>query len=129
MKMDKKKLEQLLIDSVHSDETATSFLMENLNDMEIFRTILEIVETSESGDARMKGAFFVSKCDEKLLKSVEDKLLVLMDDKWDSVAVHIMIALSKIKSSEAIRKIIKKRIEPVLHWEARCLELYLEEYT
>lgn len=127
MKIDKAKLEQLLIDAVHSDEAAASFLMENLNDEDIFGVLLDIVETSESGDARMKGAFFLSKCENKLLKSVEDKLLVLMDDKWDSVAVHIMVALSKIKSSEAMRKIIKNRIAPVLSWEARCLELYLDE--
>lgn len=125
--MEKVELEQLLIKSVHSDQVATNFLMENLNDMNIFTTLLKIVQTSESGDARMKGAFFLSRCDEKLLKSVEDILLVLMDDEWDSVAVHIMIALSRIKSSKAIEKIIKNRIKPVLGWEARCLEIYLEE--
>lgn len=47
-----------------------------------------------------------------------------MDDEWDSVAVHIMVALSRIKSSKGIEKIIKNRIKPVLGWEGRCLEIY-----
>ncbi len=127
--MEKVELEELLIKSLHSDKIATDFLMENLNDKNLFYTLLSIVQTSESGDARMKGAFFLSKCDEKLLRGVEDILLELMDDEWDSVAIHIMIALSRIKSSKAIEKIIKNRIKPVLGWEGRCLEIYFEGET
>lgn len=124
--MEKIELEELLIKSVHSDKKAINFFMENLNNIEVFNTLLKIVETSESGDARMKGAFFLSKCDKYLLASIEDRLLILMDDEWNSVAVHIMVALSRIKSSKAIKKIIANRIKPILSWEARCLEIYFE---
>lgn len=124
--MEKAELEELLIKCVHSDKIAANFLMKNLGDINIFHTLLDIVQTSESGDARMKAAYYLSKCDETLLRSAENNLLSLMDDEWDSVAVHIMVALSRIKSSEALKKIIKNRIEPVLHWEARCLEIYFQ---
>lgn len=118
------EIEECCIKAVWSDQKAINFLNENINDTELFKNLLRIVETSESGDARMKAAYYLSKCDQKLLKSVENQLLTLMDDGWDSVAVHIMVALSRIQSSEALKKIIKNRIEPVLPWEARCLEMY-----
>lgn len=105
--MKKEELEELLIRSVHSDEAATKFFMENLDNIDIFSALINIVQTSESGDARMKGAFFISKSNKELLENVEDVLLVLMDDEWDSVAVHIMIALSRIKSLKAIKKSYK----------------------
>ena len=124
--MEKAELEVLLIKSLHSDKIATEYIEDNLNNIDFFNTLLSIVQTSESGDARMKGAFFLSKCDETLLRSAEDALLVLMDDEWDSVAVHIMVALSRIKSSKAIEKIIKNRIKPILGWEGRCLEIYFQ---
>lgn len=120
------ELEQILIEAVHSNENATKFMMDNLDDLEIFNVLLNIVKTSESGDARMEGAYYLSKCDEKLLNSVEKDLLNLVDDEWDSVAVHIMIALSRIKSRKGLKKIIQNRIKPVLAWEAKALEIYFQ---
>lgn len=118
------ELEQVLIEAVHSNRNAAEFMLDNLNNKDVFNTLLKIVETSESGDARMKGAYYLSKCNEKLLNSIEDNLLNLVDDKWDSVAVHIMIALSRIKSRRGLMKIIQNRIKPILAWEAKALEIY-----
>lgn len=128
-KLEYEKIEELLIKSVWSDQAARSYLLENINNDEIFRILIQVVETSESGDTRMEAAFFLSKCSEKLLESAEKELLTLMDDEWDSVAVHIMVALSRIKSKEALKKIITNRIKPALPWEARCLEIYFQGET
>ena len=44
-----------------------------------------------------------------------------MDCGWDSVAVHIMMALSRIRSEAALHKIIDERIRPRMYWEAAAL--------
>lgn len=119
-------VEELLIKSVHSDEKAKEFFSSNLHDEALFLNLLDIVEKSNHGDARMEGAYYLSQFDEKLIINEECRLLNLMNDKWDSVAVHIMIALSKIKSKVALKKIIEHRIRPVLWWEAEALNNYFQ---
>lgn len=121
------ELEQILIEAAHSNENASQFMLNHLNNADVFNVLLSIVENSESGDARMEGAYYLSKCDVKLLSSVEDNLLNLVDDEWDSVAVHIMIALSRMKSQRGLKKIIQNRIKPNLAWEAKALENYFLE--
>lgn len=69
--------------------------------------MIAIAEESESGDARMKSAYYISQFEGERLKQQESRLLQLMDDEWDSVAVHMM-ALSKIKSKPAPEKILEK---------------------
>lgn len=41
-------------------------------------------------------------------------------------SVHIMIALSRIRSMKALKKIIQDRIRPTLGWEAQALENYIQ---
>lgn len=119
------EIESMLIKSVHSDKNAEEFFVSNICNEKIFYYLLEVVENSDSGDARMEGAYYLSTFDENLLMKEESRLLYLMDDEWDSVAVHIMIALSRIKSTKALVKIIKNRIRPTLGWEAQALENYI----
>lgn len=119
------ELEDMLIRSVHSDKAADQFFSEHTSSAELLSQLLNIVEESESGDARMQGAYWISKFEETLLAAAEEKLLVLMDCEWDSVAVHIMIALSRIKSGAALTKIIDHRIRPHLYWESVALHNYL----
>ena len=123
--MDKNEIIDLLISSVHSDGKAQAILAQKINDKEIFSTILEIVETSESGDARMEGAYWLSRSDIDIIKLYEDRLLLLMNCDWNSVTVHIMIALSRVKSQKALDIIIHERIKPHLPWEAAALDNYL----
>lgn len=120
-------VEDILIKAVHSDKTANEFMLSNLSNEELFYIILDIVETSDSGDARMEGAYYLSKYSKELLMKEEERLLVLIDDEWNSVAVHIMIALSRIKSSRALEKIIEQRIQPALYWEAQALKNYFQQ--
>ena len=124
--MTDERTEKLLIKAVHSDASAKGYFMEHLSDKAVFQNILTIIEQSNSGDARMEGAYYVSKFDETLLLEAEDRLLVMMDDEWDSVAVHIMVALSRIRSRRALEKILDKRVKPVLHWEAVALKNYFD---
>ena len=119
-----RKIERLLINAVHSNAEAKQFFMEHLSNEVVFENILTIIEQSDSGDARMKGAFYVTRFDQTLLRKSEDRLLKLMDDEWDSVAVHIMIALSRIKSERALTKILDDRVKPALYWEAVALRNY-----
>lgn len=120
------EIENMLIKSVHSDKNAEFFFTSNIHNEEVFYDLLEVVEKSNSGDARMEGAYYLSAYDENLLIKEENRLLSLMDDEWDSVAVHIMIALSRIKSAKALVKIIQNRIRPTLGWEAQALENYIK---
>ena len=103
-------LEDLLIKAVHSDNDAIEFFLSNLGNENLFE--------------RMEAAYFISKYEERIIQSAEKRLLILMDDEWNSVAVHIMIALSRIKSASALNKIINNRIKPHLYWEAVALENY-----
>lgn len=121
------EIERLLIHAVHSDQKAKQYFMEHTSDESVFEKILFIVESSESGDARMEGAYYVSKFDAALLRKAEARLLKLMDDEWDSVAVHIMMALSRIRSERALQKILDKRVKPVLYWEAMAIKNYLSK--
>ena len=119
------EIEDMLIRSVHSDKAANQFFSEHTGSAELLCQLLNIVAESESGDARMEGAYWISKFEEDLLAKAEEKLLVLMDCEWDSVAVHIMIALSRIKSKAALTKILDQRIRPQLYWESVALHNYL----
>ena len=116
---------EMLIRSVHSDKAADQFFSGHTGSAELLRQLLNIVKESESGDARMEGAYWISKFDENLLTEVEEELLLLMDCEWDSVAVHIMVALSRIKSRAALTKMIDQRIKPHLYWESVALHNYL----
>ena len=119
-------VEDLLIRSVHSDENAKDFFEDNKCDEILFLKLLDIVEVSESGDARMEGAYWISQFDDDLIKQYEERLLNFMDEDWDSVVVHIMMALSRIKSSKAFIKIINERIKPQTPWEIKALMNYIE---
>lgn len=122
---DPAQLEDLLIRSVHSDKEADRFFLSRLDDDALLGGLLEIAEQCESGDARMQGAYWISQFPAPLLRPLEERLLVLMDCGWDSVAVHIMMALSTMQSRTALEKIIEERIKPRLYWEAAALRRYL----
>ncbi len=119
-------IEDLLIRSVHSDKNAIDFFEKNKSNEILFLKLLDIVGASESGDARMEGAYWISQFDNDLIKQYEERLLNFMDDDWDSVVIHIMMALSRIKSSKAFIKIINERIKPQTPWEIKALMNYIE---
>lgn len=119
-------IEDLLIRSVHSDKEARDFFVENKSNEDIFLKVLDIIEVSESGDARMEGAYWISQYSSNLIKQYEERMLKLMDEEWDSVVVHIMMALSKIKSKKAFIKIINERIKTRSQWEIKALMNYIE---
>ena len=58
--------------------------------------------------------------------NVEQILIDLLNVNLDSVVVHIMMALAKIKSQKGIQIIIEKRVLPVLYWEGKALEEYFK---
>ena len=66
----------------------------------------------------------------KILESVKKKKneeeVDLLNVNLDSVVVHIMMALAKIKSQKGIQIIIEKRVLPVLYWEGKALEEYFK---
>lgn len=119
-------IEDLLIRSVHSDQDAKKYFEDNTSNEVLFAKMLDIVEESESGDARMEGAYWLSQCDNVLIKQYEGRMLKLMDEEWDSIAVHIMMALSKIRSREAFVKIIHERIQTQSQWDIKALMNYIE---
>ena len=58
--MTKDEVQALLIRSIHSDKDAEGILSAERGKQSVFDIIAEIVETSESGDARMEGAYWLS---------------------------------------------------------------------
>ena len=119
-------VEKLLIDAIHSNKIAREYFNNNLKNKDLFDILLKILAESESGDARMGASYRISQFDSSLLFPVESTLLIHMDDEWDSVAVHMMVALAKIKSKVGLCKIVENRIEPELPWEAECLKIYFD---
>lgn len=119
-------IEQILIDAVHSDEHAISYLKDNINDETVFIDILEIVEDEDQCDARISGAYWISQFNENILVKYEDRLINLLNVALDSVVVHIMIGLAKIKSKKGMQIIIEKRIIPSLYWEGKALEEFFK---
>lgn len=122
-----KDLEEMLINAIHNDEQANCFFICSKNNEELFMQLIDIIQKSDSNDARMEAAYFVSQFDKTLIKSAEKELLILMDDELNSISVHIMIALSRIKSPAALEKIINERIRPNMYWEACALDNYFGE--
>jgi len=120
----KNEVQDLLIRSVHSDKEAEKILCDGKENPNLFNVIMEIVETSESGDARMEGAFWLSQFAVEIIEQYENRLLSLMNCELNSITVHIMMALSKIKSQKALYIIINDRIKPKLPWEASALSNY-----
>lgn len=121
------KTEQLLTQTAWSDKEAEQFFKERLCDEELMDKILDVLEESESGDARMEAAFWISKFSTDIITKAEARLLPLMEDEWESVAVHIMMALSRIQSAQALEKILEQRIKPKLYWEAMALRNYFRK--
>lgn len=120
-------LKDLLIKSIYSDVKAKDYFFGNLCNETLFVDLISIVRNSDSDDARMEAAFYISQFDTKIITKSEAELLLLMDDELDSIAVHIMVALSRIKSPLALKKIINERIKPNMYWEACALENYFGE--
>lgn len=122
-------IEEILVNAAHSDDKSISYLEQNIFSQKIFEEILCVVESSDIGDARMEGAFWISKSDNRIIAKNEKRLLNLINEELDSIVVHIMVALSKIKSQEALKMIIERRVKPVLYWESIALENYFKGET
>lgn len=120
-------IENILIGAIHSDSDAVAFLKDNLMNLELFEEILSIVEDEEQCDARLGGAFWISQFHSAIISKYENRLLDLLDEELDSITAHIMMSLAKIKSPKGITYIVQKRIIPVLYWEGKALEEYLNE--
>lgn len=119
-------IEQILIDAVHSNEHSISYLKDNINEESIFIDILEIVEDEEQCDARISGAYWISQFSENILVKYEDRLIDLLNVNLDSVVVHIMMGLAKMKSKRGMQIVIEKRIIPSLYWEGKALEEFFK---
>lgn len=119
------KIEDILVKAAHSNTAAVSYVEKNISDEILFNEILVIVESSIIGDSRLEGAYWITKFDKEIIIKYEDRLINLMNEELDSIVVHIMVALSKIKSKKALEIIIEKRIKPILYWEGVALENYL----
>ena len=115
-------IEQILVNAVHSNEYAISYLKDNINEESIFKEILEIVEDEEQCDARISGAYWISQFSKDILMKYEDRLIALLNVNLDSVVVHVMMGLAKMKSKKGMQIIIEKRIKPSLYWEGKALE-------
>lgn len=119
-------IEQILIEAVHSNEDAISFLKNNIENELVFKEILDIVEDEEQCDARIGGAYWISQFDEKILIKYEDRLFELLNVDLDSIVVHVMVGLARIKSKRGMQYIVEKRILPVLYWEGKALEEFFK---
>ena len=126
--MSTREIENLLIMSVYSDNYAKNYFINNINDKELFETLLRIAETSQSGDARMEAAFYISVGNESFIEENENRLLILMDDELYSISNHIMIALSRIQSEKAYVKIIEDRLKDEHYWESKALLNYVHMF-
>ena len=115
-------IEQILVNAVHSNEYAISYLKDNINEESIFKEILEIVEDEQQCDARISGAYWISQFSKDILMKYEDRLIALLNVNLDSVVVHVMMGLAKMKSKRGMQIIIEKRIKPSLYWEGKALE-------
>lgn len=127
MDLSKDRIRGLLIDSVHSKIAAKDFFEKNLNNSELLNVLIELTVDDYSGDAKMEAAYWISRFETKLLKSVEKDLLKIQEDELDSIACPILLALGKIKSKEGLKFLIEKRIEPEMYWEAQALKYFLSE--
>ncbi|HEX9060711.1 MAG TPA: hypothetical protein VF941_11070 [Clostridia bacterium] len=116
---------ELLIAEIGNDCTAKEFFSSNLQNDHIIELLVQTALNSESGDARMSAAHWISNFTVELLKKYEKELLILQKDEWDSVSCHILVALGKIKSKDGLKYLIEKRIKPKLFWEAEALKYYL----
>lgn len=119
-------IENILVNAAHSKNKEIEYLEGELDNERLFCKILELVEDIEVGDARMEGAFWISKFDISIIEKYEERLLNLMDEELDSIVVHIMIALSRIKSKKCFQMIVERKIMPVFYWEGKALENYYE---
>lgn len=124
--LDYEEVYELLIAETGNDGTAREFFNSNLENDHIFEVLIKTALESESGDARMNAAYWISKFDTELLKEYEKELLVLQGDEWDSVSCHILVALGKIKSKDGLKYLLEKKIKPKLFWESEALKYYLE---
>ncbi|MBK1812664.1 hypothetical protein JHL18_18755 [Clostridium sp. YIM B02505] len=127
MDINKDIIRGLLIDSVHSKTEAKDFFTKNLNSSELLNMLVEVAIDDYSGDARMEAAYWISKFDTTLLKSIEKDLLRIQEDELDSIACHILVALGRIKSEEGLKFLIEKRIEPEMYWESQALKYYYSD--
>jgi hypothetical protein len=124
MELNKDRIRGLLIDSVHSKTEAKDLFGKNLNNSGLLNILVEFAVDDYSGDARMAAAYWISKFDTTLLKSIEKDLLRIQEDELDSIACPILVALGRIKSKEGLEFLIEKRIEPEMYWESQALKHY-----
>ncbi len=127
MDLNKDRIRDLLIDSVHSKIEAKDFFVKNLNNSELLNILVEFAVDDYSGDARMEAAYWISKFDITLLESIENDLLRIQEDELDSIVCHILVALGRIKSKEGLKFLIERRIEPEMYWESQALKHYFSD--
>lgn len=127
MDLNKERIRDLLIDSVHSKTEAKDFFGKNLNNSELLNILVEFAADDYSGDARMEAAYWISKFDITLLESIENDLLRIQEDELDSIVCHILVALGRIKSKEGLKFLIERRIEPEMYWESQALKYYFSD--
>jgi len=116
--LDKDKIRELLIDDVHSDVDARRYFEQNLSNKELLDMLVDFAIDDYSSDASMTAAYWISRFSKELLYGIENRLLELQTNELDNIAVHILVALGKIKSKDGLKYLIEKRIAPRLGWEA-----------
>lgn len=128
MIVNKDNIRNLLIDSIHSNIEAEKFFERNVKNEKVLNLLVQCAIGDYSNDARMEAAYWISKFNKDILKTVENELLKIQKDELDSIACHVFLALGKIKSKEGLKYLIESRIKPTLYWEAQALKFYFENF-
>lgn len=123
------EINNLLIESIHSNKEAKEYFQQNLNNRNLYYVLLEIIKNIDLelvSDIHLEAAYWISMFNSNFIKETENELLNLIEIELDAIACPIMVALSRIKSKKALNFIIEKRLKPENYWEARALENYFK---
>lgn len=126
IKFTKRKIEDLLIDCMHSDSEAEEFFLKSLDNMELLKLLIRIVDKSDSEDAQICAAYWISKFNLTLLSSVETKLLEFQKIDYIAISGPIMYALGRIHSQEGLRYLLDEVLGNKISWEVKALKEYIK---
>ncbi len=90
-----------LIQSLHSEKSATDFFRNHLDDDKLLAALVEVALADVSDDARMEAAFWISQFPADTLEPFQKKLEQLSLKSWDSITTHAKTALNKVAKLEA----------------------------
>lgn len=118
---DPELIRSLLIETCYSNEEATSFFDQRLNDQNLLDLLVKIAldEDDRGGDAPMAAGDFIYKFPSERLKEYETQFISILKREYSSArSEDIAMALAKFKSVEA-KDFIEKEIRE-LEYGSRC---------